>query len=224
VAIERAEALNSPSARSAAYWNASMAHAQRGQVREAVPMAAKALSLLSEGGDTRNLARLRVDLARLQLRAGQDLTEAVSHLQYATRDLEAASAGAVDLAAGKVALADARLQSGDQEGALVLGAEVEAMQGEEIAHERAEAVMVRGQIEVAQGHRDRAKESYRRAADILASSVDDRFNAQLWFDLAELLQEVGEIEQAHLALQVAARASGLQSRRQRLTAGAAVSR
>jgi tetratricopeptide (TPR) repeat protein len=96
------------------------------------------------------------------------------------------------------------------------------MEGAEIAHERAEAAMVRGQVEVAQGSLEAAKDSYRRAADTLAACADDHFNAQLWFDLAELLQEVGEIEQSHLALQVAAKASGLQSRRQPLKAESAV--
>ena len=62
-AIVKAEELDSPTARASAYWNASIFEAQRGSVSNAVPLAERALSLLSDGQDTRNLARLRSALA-----------------------------------------------------------------------------------------------------------------------------------------------------------------
>ena len=58
-AIAQAETLDSPRARASAYWNASVMQANRGDIVAAVPLAERALSLLSEGQDARNLARLR---------------------------------------------------------------------------------------------------------------------------------------------------------------------
>ena len=61
-AIAKAEALGSPTARASAYWNASAMQARRGDIDTAAPLAERALALLSEGQDTRNLARLRGEL------------------------------------------------------------------------------------------------------------------------------------------------------------------
>ena len=66
-AIARAEALGSPRARASAYWNASAMQARRGDIQTAAPLAERALALLSEGQDSRNLARLRGELGHLQL-------------------------------------------------------------------------------------------------------------------------------------------------------------
>lgn len=224
-AIERAEELDSPHARSAAYWNASVVHAERGQIREAVQLADRALTLLGEGSDARNLARLRVDLGRLQLHSGHGaVSDVVAQLVRAREDLTATSAGGIDLAASGVALADAHLRSGDADLAIQLAVEIEEMDDPEVVPEQAEAAMVRGQAEMALGHLEEAKAAYRRAADLLAACSDSRFNAQLWFDLSELLGAVGEPEQAHAALHVAARASGLQSRRQHVPTAAPLNR
>ena len=66
-AIARAESLGSPKARASAYWNASVMQARRGDVAAAVPLAERALALMGEGQDSRNLARLRGEVGRLQL-------------------------------------------------------------------------------------------------------------------------------------------------------------
>ncbi len=58
-AVTAAEALGSPAARAAAYWNASRVESERGNVSAALPLAERALGLLGEGRDARNLARLR---------------------------------------------------------------------------------------------------------------------------------------------------------------------
>ena len=59
-AIARAEQLGPPKARASAYWNASIMESERGSVAEAIPLAERALALLAEGSDGRNLARLRI--------------------------------------------------------------------------------------------------------------------------------------------------------------------
>ncbi len=58
-AIAKAETLDSSGARAAAYWNASVFESEHGSVSNAVAMAERALALMSEGPDARNVARLR---------------------------------------------------------------------------------------------------------------------------------------------------------------------
>jgi transcriptional regulator with XRE-family HTH domain len=67
-AVTKAESLASSTARASAYWNASMMEALQGSVSDAIPLAERALALLTEGQDARSLARLRTQLGIMQLR------------------------------------------------------------------------------------------------------------------------------------------------------------
>jgi tetratricopeptide (TPR) repeat protein len=226
--IARTEEWASPAARSTAYWNASVALSERGQVHDAVALATRALALQSEGNDVRNLARLRLALGRLELRMDQGaLPDALAHLSRAQEELRGSSAGVVDLAQSAMALADAHLRSGDAERALELAAEVEAMEFPDVLPERAEAAIIRGQAAWALQRQDEAMAAYQVAIDRLTACDEDRYSAQLWFDLAELLDQIGMPSQAASALRMAARATGLQSGRRldatrRTTAGRSV--
>lgn len=212
--VRRAEKSASPAARSAAYWEASVALSERGQVQDAVALATRALALQSEGNDARNLARLRLSLGRLELRMGQDtLPKALDHLTRAREELGETSAGVIDHAQSAMALADAHLRSGDPELALQLAAEVEAMDSPDTLPERAEAAMIRGQAAWTLQRRDEAMAAYGVAIELLTACGEDRYTAQLWFDLAELLEQAGMVGQSGSALRMAARASGLQSGR-----------
>src|SRR4029077_20126904 len=66
-AITKAEILDSPIARASAYWNASAFEAAQGAVHNAVPLAQRALALLAEGQDWRDLAGLRAELGVMEL-------------------------------------------------------------------------------------------------------------------------------------------------------------
>ena len=112
-----------------------------------------------------------------------------------------------------MALADAHLRSGDAEQALQLAAEVEALDAPAALPERAEAAMIRGQAAWALQRNDEAVDAYQVAIDLLTECGEDRYTAQLWYDLAELLEQVGMTDHATTALRTAARASGLQSGR-----------
>ncbi len=86
--VRRAEEWASPAARSAAYWSASVALSERGQIQDAVALATRALALQGEGNDTRNLARLRLSLGRLELRMDQGaVPDALAHLSRARDEL-----------------------------------------------------------------------------------------------------------------------------------------
>lgn len=211
--LRSAEEWASPAARSAAYWSASMALSERGQVQDAVALAARALALQGEGNDARNLARLRLALGRLQLRLEEGAPQALAHLDRARAELSASSAGVIDLAQSGMALADAHLRAGDAERAIELAAEVEAMEAADVLPERAEAAMIRGQAAWALGRSDDAAAAYRLATEHLTACDEDRYTAQLWYDLAELLDQAGLADQAATALRTAARATGLRAGR-----------
>ena len=64
-----ADRAGSPKARASAYWDASVFESERGDLRTAVGLAGRALAMLGEGDDARNLARLRSQLGVMQLQA-----------------------------------------------------------------------------------------------------------------------------------------------------------
>jgi hypothetical protein len=73
--------------------------------------------------------------------------------------------------------------------------------------------MIRGQAYWVLHRSDEAAVAYGSAIELLSACEEDRHTAQLWFDLAELLEQVGMPEHAARAIRIAARASGLQSGR-----------
>jgi Flp pilus assembly protein TadD len=76
----------------------------------------------------------------------------------------------------------------------------------------ADARALEGQARAAQGDVAGAVDAYRQAVHVLTRVGADRSAAQLWFDLAALLEEVGEFEMARDAYRSAAASTGLVSR------------
>lgn len=210
-AIDRAEELGSPTARASAYWNASVMEADRGSVREAVPLAERALALLGEGQDARNLARLRTQLGNLQLRLDPPgVAEAQQHLEQAARELEWSSAGPVDVAWNDVTRARALFLAGESAEARTLSRRVHDAVRSHAPIVAAEAKAIEGQAAAMQGDVDEAVGAYQEAVHLLTGIGADRSAAQLWFDLAGLLEEVGQLDMAREAYRSAAASSGLQ--------------
>jgi transcriptional regulator with XRE-family HTH domain len=112
--IAKAEGIASSDARAAAYWNASIFEAERGSVSNAVAMAERALALMAEGQDARNLARLRTQLGMMQLELDPpDLAEAHHNLAKAAEELPWCSASPIEIAGNDLARAHAYLLDGD---------------------------------------------------------------------------------------------------------------
>ena len=162
-AIAKAEALQSPAARAAAYWNASFFEAEQGSVANAVPLAERALALLSEGQDTRNLARLRTQLGTMQL-------------QLDPPDVSAGAAEPLDKAAEEIALVErqrdrdrtqrvARARAHYLDGNLSRAEEPAPRSSPLPATKRPSSPPTRsrssGQIAAARGDTEGAKEAYR---------------------------------------------------------------
>lgn len=212
-AIVKAEALDSPVARASAYWNASNFEAQRGSVANAVPLAERALALLGEGQDARNLARLRANLGRMQLELDPpEVPEALKNLEQAAEELVWSSASTADIADANCYIARAHYLEGDLARAEEMCAEIIAAIKDESPLLTAEAESLFGQVAAARGDADAAASAYRRAVFTLTSVGADKRAAQLWFELADLLEDVGEVQAARDAYRSAAAASGLRTR------------
>ena len=212
-AIARAESLGSSMARASAYWNASVMQANRGDVTAAVPLAERALALLSEGQDTRNLARLRTEVGRLQLELDPpDLAEARSNLEQAAAEMEWSSATPVDRAWTLLGLARVAFLSGELSTSRELIAQVQTTAGGHAPLAEAEALTLEGRTLAAEGATDLAALAYQKAVHRLSGIGADQNAAQLWFDLADLLEGVGLAEAALDAYRRAAVSTGLRAR------------
>jgi transcriptional regulator with XRE-family HTH domain len=212
-AIIKAEELDSPVARASAYWNASVFESQRGSVSNAVPLAERALALLAEGQDSRNLAKLRTSLGTMQLELDPpDVSEAMRHLEKAAEELVWSSANPLEIANNNVAIARAHYLSGNMSEAEAICSQIIASVKGEAPIYAADAESLSGQVAVARGNVDEAKAAYRRAVFLLTGAGADREAAKLWFELADLLEDVGDVEAARDAYRSAAAASGLRTR------------
>ena len=211
-AILKAEELGSPTARASAYWNASVMQAGRGDLGDAIPLAERALALLSEGRDARNLARLRTELGRLQLALDPPAVDDARHnLEQAAAELTWTSATPLDRAWIELSLARASYLTGDLAGTRELTASVFAMTAGHAPLLEAEARSLEGQTYAQEGLLDEAARSYQQAILLLSGIGADRGAAQLWFDLADHLDQIGMTEAARDAYRRAAASTGLRT-------------
>jgi tetratricopeptide (TPR) repeat protein len=212
-AIAKAEHLDSPSARASAYWNASVFESERGSVSNAVAMAERALALMAEGQDARNLARLRTQLGIMQLELDPpDVAEAHHNLDKAAEELPWCSASPVEIATNELARARAFLLDEDLDRAEDICRHTFDVATSEAPSTAAHARAVLGQILMARGDIEAAKTEFRRAVFFLTSAGADQDAAQLWFELADLLEDVGDLDAARQAYRSAAATTGLRSR------------
>lgn len=212
-AVAKAEQLTSPMARASAYWNASVFEADHGSVSNAVPLAERALALLAEGQGGRNLALLRTQLGIMQLRLDPpSVEEAHANLDKAAEELVWCSASAIEIARNNLARARAFYLEGDVHTAQSTCVEVFTVVDGEAPFIAADAKTLEGQVAAANGDVTSAKSSYLQAVFILSGLGADRGAAQLWFELASLLEDVGELESARDAYRSAAASTGLRAR------------
>ena len=212
-AIARAESLGSPKARASAYWNASAMQARRGDVAAAVPLAERALALMGEGQDSRNLARLRGEVGRLHLELDPpDLSGARENLEQAAADMRWSSATPADMAWTLLGLARVAFLAGDLTESRDLVEQVQSTADGHAPLVQAEALTLEGRTMAAEGATEDAAASYQRAVHVLSAIGADQSAAQLWFDLADLLHGVGLHEAALDAYRRAAVSSGLRTR------------
>jgi transcriptional regulator with XRE-family HTH domain len=212
--VERSETSGSREARAAAYWNVSVMESQTGSVAAAIPLAERALALLGEGEDDRNLARLRSQLGVMQLQSDPPMgAEALANLGRAAAELKECQASPIDVARNDVALARALFYQGELGQARALAsATYDAAHGTAPLL-AADARALEGQILAAEGEWVEAKAAYQDAVMTLTGVGADRSAAQLWLELGGALAAAGDDEAAGEAYRNAAVSSGLRPRR-----------
>lgn len=215
-AIDSAERLDSPAAIAAAYWNASVMESKEGDATAALAMAQRAILHLEASEPGRNLGRLRTQLGILQLRMDPpEATDATATLERAWRELDWSSASPADKADNQLAQARAAFLLDDLEMAVVhLDAACQGV-ADQMPFVAADARVLRGQISAKAGDAEAATQAYLDAVLILTGVGSDRRAAQLWFDLGELLDELGRRDEARDAYRRAAASTGLRQTRSR---------
>ena len=191
--VVRAERIGTVQARIAAYWEAAYVAEMRGEYERGVALAERALSLLGEDEDPRNLSRLKLAYASLLLRARpSEAARGKEILLKARKEIEGNAAGEVDTAWCLTELARAETLLGAPAEAVELAQQALDLLGDAPRRTSAWALTVLGEAYVRLGRRAEALDVLTRAATHLEEMESTRDAAQAWFDLAELMGETGE--------------------------------
>ncbi|MBZ5738220.1 helix-turn-helix domain-containing protein [Nocardioides mangrovi] len=217
-AVALVDESNSPSARAALYWNASVMQSEAGDTVGALPLAQKALALLEEADHQANVTRLRAQLAAMQLQLDPPEVEAATAtLERVAAELETLGGSAVDRARTTFHLAKAKFLGHDLVTAQRLADDALAGASEVSPRLTADVLVLLGQLAAANDDLTAARSHFQQAALTLAAVGEtmDRHTAQLWLDLANLLESVGLQSEALDAYRRSAASAGLQSRQVR---------
>jgi tetratricopeptide (TPR) repeat protein len=192
-----ADQLGNSRSRAAAYWNASLLAQRRGHLDKAVRWAERAVTLLADQDNERNLSRARVAFAWVLLRTvPPELDRAVSLLRDAALSL-ADHGTATDRAYAHTELSRALLMIGDPEAALAEAREAAALLS---AGHRVESVTARlaaADAWSATGDHAMARDHVGEAIEALAGLPPSRVTALAWRHAADVLRRLGD-EQASL--------------------------
>jgi tetratricopeptide (TPR) repeat protein len=200
--IDRAEAIGSPRALMAAYWNAAFTAEARGEFKVALKLAERAIALLGEENDPRNLSRLRVACAIFLLAAHPERAERAEEvLLQAEREMDASSASTVDMAWCLTIQARAKLALGRPVDAAALARRATELLQNTAGIAIANAYTVLGEACARLGRREEAVIALSQAVDYLEKMEAHRPAARTWFDLAELLGAAGESDGQKAAFQ-----------------------
>ena len=196
-AIEHAERLDSPKAKASAYWNASMMKAEQGAVEAAVPMAQKALALLESADDNRNLARLRSQLGQSQLQLDPPAVADARAEPAARRP----GPGVVQREPGRHRRATSWRSRGHTSSPGTSRRRTHGRHRSSGGAGRSRSSPRRRGSCAARSPPTRVtsprpRSSYREAVLSLTAVGADRGAAQLWFELAGLLEEIGDAAEA----------------------------
>lgn len=211
-AADRADDHGLPVAKASALWNAGCALDAGGDPAAGLALTLEALAIYERLGETRLLARLRVDIVTLQLKTpAPDLDGALAMLDRARVELAAAPSTHLDIARHRLCAARVRHSLGDDETAAELLRESEALTPAGAADLRAWQSALRGRLAAGRGDARRAREHFLTAVHTLVGTGADKDAAQLWFELGDTLTTLGEDELALQAFRSAGASQGLRA-------------
>jgi tetratricopeptide (TPR) repeat protein len=187
--ITVAERVGSARAKGAVYWNAAGIAHERGRVADTLRLTDRAVALLSEAGDSRDLPRLRLNYAFVLVTAKQPRpAEALRQLDLAEAD-PALAGSRLDLGTAATFRGRAHLQLGEVDNAAEHAARALQLLGPSDHIERIPALILLGDVGVAQRDLDLSSEAYREARRELSGLAPSRRVAHLWRELGDALRE-----------------------------------
>ena len=190
--LDRADRMESPRARAAVLWSASLVASERGRYREALELAEEALAYFRHGTDRRNAARLLGAYGYLLLHQNPPRPDdARTALEEALADLNNIGHG-YDRGYVLTELSRSYLMQGDANAAVEAAERSLTELGPEAALERARAHTALAAALAARGDRDRSAEIFAHAARALGEIKANRQAARAWVELGNMLVEAGD--------------------------------
>lgn len=208
--MKHAESIGTPRALMAVLWNGALVAEARGRLENALSMSERALALLGEDDDPRNLSRLRMTYAHALLMAHPEEAErARDILHRAEQEIAASSASEVDQAACLVYRAEAELLLDHPAEAADICEQAVDLLVDMADLGMTEALTVLSQAYVRLNRQEDAVTALTRAAALLEKMGASRPAGQAWYRLAELLGTTGEAASQTTALRQALVCMGL---------------
>ncbi|QWZ07475.1 helix-turn-helix domain-containing protein [Nocardioides panacis] len=190
--IEVADRLGSSRARGAIYWNASMVAHGRGRVTDALRLSERALALVAEEESGRDLPRLRLHYAWLLLNNDSpQAREALAQLDRAESD-PAILGDKFDLGNAATMRGRAHLFLDELDDAAEQAARALQLLGPSDHINRAEALLLLGDVGAARGDDDLRNEAYGEMELVLSTMEQSRMVARMWRALGDALRESGD--------------------------------
>lgn len=192
--VDTAERLGSLRARGSVYWNAAVVAHERGRVADAIRLTDRAVAMIGEQEDSRDLPRLRMHYAVVLLDHPEPrAAEALRQLDRAEAE-DALAASQLDQGILATFRGRAHLLLGEPDTAAEHAATALALLGATAHIERLSALMLLGDVEVVRQNSEVALECYREAAQLLTQMVSSRAVARLWRELGDSWRRVGELD------------------------------
>jgi len=211
--ITEAEAAGQSGGQAALYWNASILAEREGRLDEALQLSRKALARLGELGDTRDLARLKLDSAAVFLATDppmiDDARDALDRARGELRHL----GSELDVAEWEHLRSTVSLLDGETRQAEILArSALERLPADAGAENLCLAHRALGDTLAAQGQAAASLEHYTIALDLQSMGFPGRAAALAWRDLAERLLSSGDTAAAVRAYRGALDAIGIRNR------------
>jgi len=205
--IKVADRVGTARARGSVYWNAGVVAHRRGSVDEALRLTDRAVALLGEEEDSRDLPRLRVNYAWLLLH--QERPDAIRALVELDRAERLMRGSKLELGVIHTLRGRAYLCLGQHDDAAEHAASALQMLGPSEHIDRTEALILLGDVGAARFEEDLAQESYREAHKVLSGMDPSREVARLWRQLGDSLRRYGDQPGALTAYDAALAMTGL---------------
>jgi len=191
-----AERAGTPRARGSVYWTAAVVAQERGRLAEAVKLTDRAVALMAEQDNGRDLPRLRLHYSWLLLAHREPrAAEALVQLDRAEAD-PSLFGSRLDLGTAATFRGRALLALGRVDDAAEHAARALTLLGPSEHVERARALVLLGDVGTAQFHVEMAREAFVEAEQVLGEMSDSRTTARLWHELGNGWRHLGETPRA----------------------------